>query len=342
MAARRSALGRWRHRTTALGESVYGRSWAKSDSRSAISMKIDAQQRLAADCLQRLLLRRSRFWQQLTASVAMTSNVKSWQQIFLGLHDFFVLSASEKPEPGRDDGCSCCSPWVGSHLPCLRRVPASGEARVSSPSLCTPPRVTPHRGCGFSDARWHTCCVEGAGAMGPVDLRGERNLCRHGPQASYQLTGNGPGDHMGVLPSCPEASGALTPPALGFPTDVLDDLREFFPSQLQVSTDFCGRARGPGAFDQSLAGMGVTGCGHRPLPASLALGYSEGIRPRHVMRALGVSKRVRSPMAATMVTATVHWTPRRAWSASTTGCKRHDVTWAWRACSRRWSRAVCS
>jgi hypothetical protein len=27
----------------------------------------------------------------------MTSNVKSWQQIFLGLHDFFVLSASEKP-----------------------------------------------------------------------------------------------------------------------------------------------------------------------------------------------------------------------------------------------------
>jgi len=34
----------------------------------------------------------------------MTSNVKSWQQIFLGLHDFFVLSASEKPEPGRNDG----------------------------------------------------------------------------------------------------------------------------------------------------------------------------------------------------------------------------------------------
>ena len=43
-------------------------------------------------------------WVQLTAGVAMTSNVKSWQQIFLGLHAVFVLSASEKPEPVRNDG----------------------------------------------------------------------------------------------------------------------------------------------------------------------------------------------------------------------------------------------
>jgi hypothetical protein len=50
------------------------------------------------------LVPRSRFRQQLKAGVAMTSNVKSWQQIFLGLHDFFVLSASEKPEPVRNDG----------------------------------------------------------------------------------------------------------------------------------------------------------------------------------------------------------------------------------------------
>jgi hypothetical protein len=40
----------------------------------------------------------------LTAGVAMTSNVKGGQQIFLGLHDFFVLGASEKPEPVRYDG----------------------------------------------------------------------------------------------------------------------------------------------------------------------------------------------------------------------------------------------
>jgi hypothetical protein len=58
----------------------------------------------AADALQPTLLRRCGFRARLRRSVAMTSNVKSWQQIFLGLHDVFVLRASEKPEPGRDDG----------------------------------------------------------------------------------------------------------------------------------------------------------------------------------------------------------------------------------------------
>src|SRR4029450_3102517 len=53
-----------------------------------------------ADTLQPTL--RCGFQARLSAGVAMTSNVKSWQQIFLGLHDFFVLSASEKPEPGRN------------------------------------------------------------------------------------------------------------------------------------------------------------------------------------------------------------------------------------------------
>jgi hypothetical protein len=58
----------------------------------------------APDGFQRPHVPRSRFQPQVSASVAMTSNVKSWQQIFLGLHDVFVLSASEKPEPVRNDG----------------------------------------------------------------------------------------------------------------------------------------------------------------------------------------------------------------------------------------------
>jgi hypothetical protein len=55
----------------------------------------------------------------------MTSNVKSAQQIFLGFHVFFILGASEKPEPVRIDGLSCGYPWGGYHLTCIRRVPAS-------------------------------------------------------------------------------------------------------------------------------------------------------------------------------------------------------------------------
>jgi hypothetical protein len=68
----------------------------------------------------------------------------------------------------------------------------------------------------------------------------------------------------------------LTQPALGFPTAGLDDLRAFFQAQLQGSTDFGGLAIGPGAFDQRLAGMGGTGLGHRPVPASLGTGVFRG------------------------------------------------------------------
>jgi hypothetical protein len=92
---------------------------------------------------------------------AMTSDVKGCQPIFLGLHAFFLLGASEKTEPAICDGCSCCYPWVGSHLTCRRRVPASLSARVSWTSLSTLPRVTPHRGGAFSDARWNLSELHG-------------------------------------------------------------------------------------------------------------------------------------------------------------------------------------
>src|SRR5207245_372075 len=49
-----------------------------------------------------------------------------------------------------------------------------------------------------------------------------------------------------------------------------------------------------------------------PLESSL------GTRPRKAASWRGLSKRVRSPISASMVTATVSWTPRRAWRARTT------------------------
>ena len=55
-----------------------------------------------ADYLQRPL--RSRFRARLMPGVDMTSDVKGGQQIFLSLHDVFVLGASEEPEPARGDG----------------------------------------------------------------------------------------------------------------------------------------------------------------------------------------------------------------------------------------------
>src|SRR5215468_11961324 len=59
------------------------------------------------------------------------------------------------------------------------------------------------------------------------------------------------------------------------------------------------------------------------------------------MSCRGFSKRVRSPSSATMVTATVNWTPRKAWRASTTGAKRQLCTCSWSSSSRRPRRSVC-
>jgi hypothetical protein len=40
----------------------------------------------------------------LSVSVAMTSDVKRWWQLFSGQHDVFVLGASAEAEPVRADG----------------------------------------------------------------------------------------------------------------------------------------------------------------------------------------------------------------------------------------------
>src|SRR5262245_26139115 len=135
---------------------------------------------------------------------------------------------------------------------------------------------------------------------------------------------------------------AFAQPDLGFPADVLDHLGLFFESQLEMSTDLGGIAVRPGAFDQRLRAWVFPALVIDPCWRRSPEEYSEGTNPKNFMSSLGVSKRVRSPISATMVTATVNCTPRKAWRASTTGCKRHACTWSCSSCSRRWRRSVCS
>jgi hypothetical protein len=73
-----------------------------------------------------------------------------------------------------------------------------------------------------------------------------------------------------------ESSVALTPPDLGLPADILDDLGWLFPSPWQMSADLGGIAGGPGAFHQSLSGLGVTSFGQSNLLAP----RTRGIRCR--------------------------------------------------------------
>jgi hypothetical protein len=80
--------------------------------------------------------------------------------------------------------------------------------------------------------------------------------------------------------------------------------------------------------------LGMLPCCRRP-----PLAYAEGGSPRECLRWRGGSKRGRSPSAATVGTATVHGTPRRAWRASITGAKCQVCPCSWRARASRPSRA---
>ena len=66
---------------------------------------------------------------------------------------------------------------------------------------------------------------------------------------------------------------------------------------------------------------------------------SAGVNPRECMRCLGLSKRGRSPRAATVVTATVNGPPRSAWSADDARGEPPGLPVVCDACSRRGRRS---
>jgi hypothetical protein len=107
----------------------------------------------------------------------------------------------------------------------------------------------------------------------------------HGPQKVHPLTGHRHAPLVGVLASCSQASRAVTQAHVGLPADVLQSLGVFFASQWQRPADLGGRAVRSGAFNQSLAGMGMTGLGHRPLLAPRTRGRLRG-EQAHELHAL--------------------------------------------------------
>jgi hypothetical protein len=110
----------------------------------------------AADCLQRPL--RSRFRQQLTPGVDMTSDVKTWSEKFYAMTFLPVLRCI-----GRDGASQrrrlillIFVGWVPPNVRPSGACLALGT-RVSF-SLFTPSRITPNRGCASSDSRGNPGC----------------------------------------------------------------------------------------------------------------------------------------------------------------------------------------
>ena len=210
--------------------------------------------------------------------------------------------------------------------------------------LLTPSRVTPHRGCTAADGLGKRTCQPlgtlDSGTIQPASLGGHRDLLGHGPHPRDQRTGHrhhhcdagfspvravvDRGCTGGPVPSTagPGAAGGVFPGG-GAGAD------SRWPDRARP-TPLSTRARRAGVFPV---------CGLPPWGRRSPRASSDGVRPPYGMRCLGFSTRGRSPRAATVVTATGHCTPRRAWSAATSGPSRQAVTGAWRSWASRWSRS---
>jgi hypothetical protein len=182
-----------------------------------------AEHGAAPDCLQRPLLRRSRFRQQVSPSVDMTSDVKSWLPIVL--HFLYPHGTASIGRGGASKirrlilliSVGWLPPYLRPSGACL------GLGTRVCFSLLTPSRVAPNRGCVSSDAqakpsnhRWRLC--------NGLTLWSQRDLLSNGPHKRTQFPRDGDDHLVGIFPSGAELAVAFTQAYLGLPTDILDRL----------------------------------------------------------------------------------------------------------------------
>ena len=98
-----------------------------------------------------------------------------------------------------------------------------------------------------------------------MPLRRQGDLFGHGPHKADQFLGQSDDDWVHVCPAGEQLALPLTEPHLGFPADLLEDLRVWFESQWSMPTDFGGVPIGPGALDPRTPSLASASCGHRAL-----------------------------------------------------------------------------
>src|SRR5262245_28430849 len=120
---------------------------------------------------------------------------------------------------------------------------------------------------------------------------------------------------MGMFACGPQLAIPFPAPDLCLPADGLHRCGELCQTQLEGPTDFGRIPVGPGPGDEGRTRLGLAGLGHVPVLPPWPTGLSGRRKPQFWHGRPGLAKRVRSPRAATVVPATVHWTPRKAWRA---------------------------
>jgi hypothetical protein len=220
----------------------------------------------------------------------MTSDVKSCQSIFLGLHHVFsprgigsagasprrrlilLLSVDWLPPCGRPSGA--CLP-LGARLLSTPHHAAAGD---------TPPgrRLFPGPVAHLSARNRSPACVPSSVVL---VLGDDGARLSQGPQEAAPRPSHGDRDARGLLPACDTAAGACPPAALRCPTAGLDDWGLVVPAQWQMAADLGRSPIRPGPFAQAAPGRGVAGRGARSLLA-LCTGSRFGRHQAHTLHAL--------------------------------------------------------
>ncbi len=142
-------------------------------------------------------------------------------------------------------------------------------------SLFTPSRVAPHRGGVSADDRSpprETGCWASTG----LGLWRQRDLLGDGPQTRAQFPRHGDDPLGGVCPAGAQRPIAGAQADLSLLTELLDGRGHRLQAPLEMPTDVGRVARGPGAFDQCPAGMGVPRLGDAALTAPVSGGVFRG------------------------------------------------------------------
>jgi hypothetical protein len=270
----------------------------------------------------------------------MTSDVKGWEQFFTSAASFFPCvsrkSRSQYNTTGDHAALRGLAPTFLASVGCL---PHARDERTCRP---------PHAAEGDTKPGLHLCREKldtstyvntSAPTLG---FRWHGNLLGNGPHEADQFPSNGDDDLLGLFALSHQLMIPCAEPDLGLPADGLHRLGAFLEPSLHLTTDVGRIPVRPGPLDQDTTRMGMARLGHTALLTPRPTGRFRGCQPELMHELSGCSQRVRAPSAATVVTATVHGTPRRAWRASTTGAKRQVLPCSWSASSRRPRRSVCA
>ena len=209
--------------------------------------------------------------------------------------------------------------------------------------LLTPSRGTPHRGCPSSDGLGQRPCNSSgtlaSGTVQPPSLGGHLARLGQGPHRRAQRRGHRYHQVRRVFPPCAQWSITCAPADLCLPTRVRDRLGALFQAAGPVPTHVSRVARRPGPVEQSPTGRGRPGLRQASLVSALTPSRCRRRQAHILPEWSGVIDA--GPVAA-CGDGGDRPGPRRAWRAAPTGQSRPAVTWAWRAWSRRWRRAVGS